>query len=127
MYNVYLCLRTGNFPDDVYTFFSVIIFIKNNIYFYIQCINYTYDVPTRINCRNLINHIHFTIKSTIKNQSEFFLLFSATCSSLRDPCVDDPCLNGTCIPHGTFYRQCDCYDGFTGLNCETNIGETTLI
>ncbi|XP_052805279.1 uncharacterized protein LOC128234798 isoform X2 [Mya arenaria] len=47
----------------------------------------------------------------------------ATCSKARDPCTDMPCKNGTCIPHGIYYRTCDCWDGYTGLDCETNIND----
>jgi len=39
-----------------------------------------------------------------------------------DPCDPNPCQNGTCEPDGAAYT-CDCIDGYTGDDCETNIDD----
>ncbi|KAK7005255.1 calcium-binding EGF-like domain-containing protein, partial [Biomphalaria glabrata] len=42
---------------------------------------------------------------------------------ITDACSSSPCENsGQCILSGSNYT-CQCSQGFTGLNCETNIDE----
>ena len=36
----------------------------------------------------------------------------------RDPCANNPCVNGNCIAQGSNYI-CQCKPGYTGQRCET--------
>ena len=49
--------------------------------------------------------------------------FSGTCGTPIDQCETNKCQEGSCIAHGSYYRSCNCYPGFTGIECETNIGK----
>ena len=63
--------------------------------------------------------------ASISNILVTFLIqfyFSGSCNTKIDQCVANPCVEGTCVPHGSFYRSCDCYQGYTGDDCEINIG-----
>ncbi|XP_076110499.1 uncharacterized protein LOC143079160 isoform X5 [Mytilus galloprovincialis] len=45
------------------------------------------------------------------------------CTTPKNPCVDDPCVNGQCSSYGAIRRKCICNRGYTGEDCETNIDE----
>lgn len=45
------------------------------------------------------------------------------CTIVLDPCSINPCVFGKCLAHGIYYKLCDCYPGYTGLLCETNIND----
>lgn len=45
------------------------------------------------------------------------------CNVTSTPCDGSPCQNGTCKSHGIARYQCTCPDGYTGLQCQTDIGK----
>ncbi|XP_053372552.1 uncharacterized protein LOC123561174 isoform X2 [Mercenaria mercenaria] len=45
------------------------------------------------------------------------------CNVQIDPCTVNPCQYGTCINNSHFYRTCDCYPGWTGIDCDTSIDD----
>ncbi|XP_033757330.1 protein crumbs-like [Pecten maximus] len=46
----------------------------------------------------------------------------ATCGSLMDLCVDNPCVNGQCVTGNGSYL-CLCESGYTGYHCESDVNE----
>ena len=46
-----------------------------------------------------------------------------SCSERTEVCTGEVCKNGgTCEADGSIRHTCYCVDGYTGLNCEENIG-----
>ena len=54
-----------------------------------------------------------------------FIFFS--CQLPQTPCVKNPCLNGgQCIAMNNFYRLCLCAEGFSGVDCEIDLGKKSF-
>ena len=56
--------------------------------------------------------------------SDLALRVVIRCDEERDPCANNPCLNGgSCDVTSDFRYICNCTNGYTGQNCETDIGK----
>ncbi|XP_043274627.1 protein crumbs isoform X2 [Venturia canescens] len=53
------------------------------------------------------------------------------CTAVRslshDPCLTNPCVNGTCRSLGDHGFKCNCYEGFEGQLCDTDIDECAVL
>ena len=38
-----------------------------------------------------------------------------------DDCRNSPCFHGNCSDGGVNRYECQCFDGYTGFNCETGL------
>ncbi|KAK7468035.1 hypothetical protein BaRGS_00036739, partial [Batillaria attramentaria] len=49
-------------------------------------------------------------------------LLGSDCTTLRDPCAENPCTNGaTCVNNNNIRRKCVCPEGYDGASCENDI------
>ena len=40
-----------------------------------------------------------------------------------DPCISTQCNNGTCVASQAGVAECQCFTGYEGINCESNIND----
>ena len=71
------------------------------------------------------------VKATVRGQrlglKYMVFVCSSSCEQTQQPCDSFPCQHGgSCVNFGNIRYECTCVLGYTGVNCETNIGKFSM-